>query len=110
QAHEVVDVLSLRTLEVGQRGRGDRMKEALMLTDDENIVDLHFTVQCRIKEGPGARDFLFNSHFERDRDPSDVVWEVAESAMREVVGRKTMDSVLYESRQEIADSVRARMQ
>jgi len=111
QAHEVVDVLSLRTLEVGQRGRTDRLREALMLTDDENIVDLHFTVQYRIKEGAtGARDFLFNSRFGRDRDPSDVVLQVAESAMREVVGRKTMDSVLYESRQEIADNVRSRMQ
>jgi membrane protease subunit HflK len=111
QAHEVVDVLSLRTLEVGLRGRTDRLKEALMLTDDENIVDLHFTVQYRIKEGPtGARDFLFNSRFARDREPSDVVLQVAESAMREVVGRKTMDSVLYESRQEIADNVRTRMQ
>jgi membrane protease subunit HflK len=111
QAHEVVDVLSVRTLEVGLRGRTDRLKEALMLTDDENIVDLHFTVQYRIKEGPnGARDFLFNSRFARDREPSDVVLQVAESAMREVVGRKTMDSVLYESRQEIADNVRNRMQ
>jgi membrane protease subunit HflK len=111
QAHEVVDVLSLRTLEVGLRGRSDRLKEALMLTDDENIVDLHFTVQYRIKEGAtGARDFLFNSRFARDREPSDVVLQAAESAMREVVGRKTMDSVLYESRQEIADDVRARMQ
>jgi membrane protease subunit HflK len=82
-----------------------------MLTDDENIVDLHFTVQYRIKEGAnGARDFLFNSRFARDREPSDVVLQAAESAMREVVGRKTMDSVLYESRQEIADNVRSRMQ
>jgi membrane protease subunit HflK len=111
QAHEVVDVLSLRTLEVGLKGRTDRLKEALMLTDDENIVDLHFTVQYRIKEGAsGARDFLFNSRFARDREPSDVVLQCAESAMREVVGRKTMDSVLYESRQEIADNVRTRMQ
>lgn len=111
QAHEVVDVLSVRTLEVGLKGRSDRLKEALMLTDDENIVDLHFTVQYRIKEGPnGARDFLFNSRFARDRDPSDVVLQASESAMREVVGRKTMDSVLYESRQEIADNVRTRMQ
>ncbi|MFN9573805.1 MAG: FtsH protease activity modulator HflK [Betaproteobacteria bacterium] len=106
QAHEVVDVLSLRTVEVGARGRGDRLKEALMLTDDENIVDMHFTVQYRIKEGPdGARDFLFNS-----RGPTEAVVQAAESAMREVVGRKAMDSVLYESRQEIADEVRKRMQ
>ena len=106
QAHEIVDVLSLRTLEIGARGRTDRLKEALMLTDDENIVDIHFTVQYRIKEGPnGARDFLFNS-----RDPTEAVTQTAESAMREVVGRKLMDSVLYESRQEIADQVRSRMQ
>ena len=77
-----------------------------MLTDDENIVDMHFTVQYRIKEGPdGARDFLFNS-----RGPTEAVVQAAESAMREVVGRKAMDSVLYESRQEIADEVRKRMQ
>jgi membrane protease subunit HflK len=106
QAHEVVDVLSLRTLEVGGRGRADRLKEALMLTDDENIVDIHFNVQYRIKEGPnGARDYLFNS-----RGPTEAVQQAAESAMREVVGRRLMDSVLYESRQEIADQVRARMQ
>lgn len=106
QSHEVVNVLSLQTVEVGPRGRADRLREALMLTDDENIVDLHFTVQYRIKEGPdGAKDFLFNS-----RGPTDAVQQAAESAMREVVGRKAMDSVLYESRQEIADDVRKRMQ
>lgn len=106
QSHEVVDVLSLRTLEVGARGRAERLKEALMLTDDENIVDMHFTVQYRIKESAdGARDFLFNS-----KAPTDAVQQAAESAMREVVGRKLMDSVLYESRQEIAEEVRKRMQ
>jgi membrane protease subunit HflK len=106
QSHEVVDVLSLRTLEIGARGRADRLKEALMLTDDENIVDLHFTVQYRIKQSAeGARDFLFNS-----KAPTESVSQSAESAMREVVGRKQMDSVLYESRQEIAEEVRKRMQ
>jgi membrane protease subunit HflK len=106
QAHEIVDVLKLQTVEIGARGRADRLKEALMLTDDENIVDMNFTVQYRIKEGPnGARDFLFNS-----RSPTEAVTQAAESAMREVVGRKLMDSVLYESRQQIADQVRGRMQ
>jgi membrane protease subunit HflK len=77
-----------------------------MLTDDENIVDMHFTVQYRIKESAeGARDFLFNS-----KSPTESVSQSAESAMREVVGRKQMDSVLYESRQEIAEEVRKRMQ
>lgn len=106
QQHEVVNVLSLQTVEIGARGRGERLKEALMLTDDENIVDMHFTVQYRIKEtAEGARDFLFNS-----RGPTEAVQQSAESAMREVVGRKAMDSVLYESRQEIAEEVRKRMQ
>jgi len=106
QAHEPVDVLSVRTLEIGARGRADRLKESLMLTDDENIVDVHFTVQYRIKEDVnGARDFVFNT-----RRPTESVVQVAESAMREVVGRESMDKVLYESRQEIADAVRARMQ
>jgi len=106
QAHEPVDVLSVRTLEIGSRGRADRLKESLMLTDDENIVDVHFTVQYRIKEDvAGARDFVFNV-----RRPTESVTQVAESAMREVVGRQLMDKVLYESRQEIADAVRERMQ
>jgi membrane protease subunit HflK len=106
QAHEPVDVLSVRTLEIGARGRADRLKESLMLTDDENIVDVHFTVQYRIKESAeGARDFVFNT-----RRPTESVVQVAESAMREVVGRQLMDKVLYESRQEIADAVRALMQ
>jgi len=106
QAHEPVDVLSVRTLEIGSRGRADRLKESLMLTDDENIVDVHFTVQYRIKEDAnGARDFVFNT-----RRPTESVAQVAESAMREVVGRQLMDKVLYESRQEIADAVRTLMQ
>ena len=104
QNSELVDILSLRRAEVGVRGRPERLKEALMLTDDENIVDIQFEVQYRIKDD-GATDFKFNS-----RNPEAAVLQAAESAMREVVGRKTMDSVLYESRQEIAIEVRERMQ
>ena len=104
QSSELVDILSLRKVEVGTRGRPERLKEALMLTDDENIVDIQFEVQYRIKD-EGARDYLFNS-----RNPTSAVIQTAESAMREVLGRKKMDSVLYESRSEIASEVRARMQ
>jgi membrane protease subunit HflK len=104
QSSELVDILSLRKVEVGTRGRPERLKEALMLSDDENIVDIQFEVQFRIKDD-GARDYLFNS-----RNPTSSVIQAAESAMREVLGRKTMDSVLYESRQQIADEVRERMQ
>jgi membrane protease subunit HflK len=104
QNSELVDILSLRRVEVGTRGRPERLKEALMLSDDENIVDIQFEVQYRIRDD-GATDYLFNS-----RNPTSAVIQAAESAMREVVGRKTMDSVLYESRQEIAVEVRERMQ
>ncbi|HTN48356.1 MAG TPA: FtsH protease activity modulator HflK [Burkholderiaceae bacterium] len=104
QSSELVDILSLRKVEIGTRGRPERLKEALMLTDDENIVDIQFEVQFRIKD-EGARDYLFNS-----RNPTAAVTQAAESAMREVLGRKKMDSVLYESRSEIASEVRQRMQ
>ena len=102
---QIVDVSSVRTTEIGFAGRSDRLREALMLTDDENIVDVQFTVQYRIKPGDGARDYVF-----RIRQPDLTVTQAAESAMREVVGRKTMDSVLFESKAEIADAVKTSMQ
>ncbi len=112
QEGQVAVVIQQREIEVGTKARSaDRLKEALMLTDDENIVDMQFKVQYRIKSGPdGARDFVFGSRFAPDGDPALVVTQTAESAMREVVGHRKMDSVLYESRQQIADEVRSRMQ
>lgn len=104
QDAELVDVSSVRKTEIGIRGTTSRLKEALMLTDDENIVDLQFNVQYRIKPAQ-AKDYLF-----RVRDPDQSVHQAAESAMREVVGRKTMDSVLFESKQEIAEGVKKAMQ
>lgn len=88
---EIVDVSSVRKAEIGMRGTTQRLKEALMLTDDENIVDVMFNVQYRIKPH-AAKDYLF-----RSRDPDRSVFDAAESAMREVVGRKTMDSVLLKA-------------
>lgn len=105
QGVELVDVSSVRTAEIGMRGTTDRLREALMLTDDENIVDVQFNVQYRIKPETGAKDYLFNT-----RAPDASVTQAAESAMREVVGRKAMDSVLFESKAEIAEAVRNSMQ
>lgn len=102
---ELVDVSSVRTAEIGMRSTTDRLREALMLTDDENIVDVQFNVQYRIKPETGAKDYLFNT-----RAPDASVTQAAESAMREVVGRKAMDSVLFESKAEIAEAVRNSMQ
>jgi membrane protease subunit HflK len=66
-----------------------------MLTQDENIVDIRFTVQFRLKD---ARAYLFENN-----NPDDaIVEQAAESAVREIVGRSRVDSVLYEQRDAIA--------
>ncbi len=105
QNADIVDVSSVRTVAIGAAGRANREAEALMLTDDENIVDLRFNVQYRIKAGEGAMNYLF-----RSRHPDESVRQTAESAMREVAGRRKMDSVLFESKQEIAEGVKRIMQ
>jgi len=106
QGHELVNVAQLRTFEVGFRGsaRAKVLPEALMLTDDENIIDMQFVVQYRLR-GDGAPDYLF-----RIRDPDESVRQASETAMREVVGTKPMDFVLYEGRTEVAGEVQALMQ
>lgn len=103
---QVVDVSQLRTFEIGFRGnaRSKVSEESLMLTDDENIVDLQFVVQYRIRPD-GARDYLFN-----DRSPDEAVRQAAETAMREVIGKTTMDFVLYEGRTQVASRASALMQ
>ena len=104
QSHEIVNLQSVRTLEVGYRNnvRTKVLKESLMLTDDENIVDLQFAVQYTVKD---ARDFIFNV-----RRPDETAQQVAETAMREVIGKSKMDGILYENREEIAIKSRQLMQ
>ncbi len=77
-----------------RRGRTmrDVPEESLMLTGDENIVDVDFTVLWRIKP-KGAADFLFNI-----QNPEGTVKAVAESAMREVVGRSNIQPILTGAR------------
>lgn len=106
QSHELVNVSQLRTFEVGFRGnaRNKVLPESLILTDDENIVDVQFVVQYRLR-GDGAPDYLFKM-----RDPDEAVRQAAEAAMREIVGRKPMDFVLYEGRTEVAGEVQTLMQ
>lgn len=106
EAHELVNVSQLRTLDVGFRGnaRSRVLPEALMLTEDENIVDVQFVVQYRLK-ADGAPDYLFKL-----KDPDESVRQVAQSSMREVVGTRKMDSVLYESRTDVANTVQKLMQ
>jgi membrane protease subunit HflK len=96
QTHEVVNVSQVRTMEVGYRSnvRNKQPKEALMLTDDENIIDIQFAVQYKLKN---AADWVFNN-----RDQEEMIRQVAETAMREIVGKNKMDFVLYEGREKIA--------
>ena len=96
QAHGVVNLSGVRTVEVGYRGseKNKVNKEALMLTDDENIVSVQFAVQYLLKD-PQA--YLFNN-----RHPDDTVLQASETAIRETVGKNKMDFVLYEGRDQIA--------
>jgi membrane protease subunit HflK len=101
EAHQTVNISQLRTFEVGFRGTGRNkvLPESLMLTTDENIVDMQYVVQYRLMP-EGAPNYLFNT-----ADPDESVRQAAETSMREVVGRKTMDFVLYEGRTEVATEV-----
>jgi modulator of FtsH protease HflK len=109
-----VDISRVRKVEIGTKAKSGaaRLKEALMLTDDENIVDVQFEVQYRIREG-GAPGYLFSNQFLREtgsNSPDSVVTQAAESAMREEVGRRTIDEVLNKSRQDVAKAVEKRIQ
>jgi len=96
QANEVVPVTQLRSVEVGRNAvvQATGLRESSMLTKDENIVDIRFTVQYRLKD---ARAYLFEN-----KNPDEAVVQAAESAVREIVGKSEMDSVLYEQRDEIS--------
>ena len=104
ESAEVVNVSGVRTVEVGYRGtpKNKQPQEALMLTDDENIVDVQFAIQYTLK---GPEDYLFNN-----RNPDDNVLQAAETAIREIVGKSKMDFVLNQGRSEVASRVKVLMQ
>lgn len=101
---EVVNVSNVRALEVGHRNnRKTKVKEeALMLTEDLNIVDVQFAVQYTLSS---PEEFLFNN-----RNPDETVRQVAETAMRQVVGRSKMDFVLFEGTGDVGARVKTLMQ
>ena len=96
QAHETVAVTQLRSVEVGRNSvvPATGLRDSSMLTQDENIVDIRFTVQFRLKD---AKNYLFEN-----RDPDKAVEQASESAVREIVGKSRVDQVLYEQRDAIA--------
>jgi modulator of FtsH protease HflK len=104
ESREIVNIDQVRTVEVGYRNnvKSKVLKESLMLTDDENIIDLQFAVQYLLKD---PVDFLFVN-----RGPDEAALHIAETAMREIVGKNKMDFVLYEGRAEIATRAKLLMQ
>jgi membrane protease subunit HflK len=101
---ELVDFSQVRTIEIGYRNNTKNRidREAVMLTDDENIIDIQFAVQYNLKS---AEDWVFNN-----RRSAEIVLFVAETAIREVVGKSKMDFALYEGREQIASQTRQSMQ
>ena len=89
QSVEIVDVEQVRSVNLGRIP-----DEALMLTQDENIIDIKFTIQYKVKD---PKDFLFNV-----RDPDATLRQVTESAVREIVGKSKLDFVITEGRQDVA--------
>lgn len=105
---DVVNMEQQRFLEIGYRsgGRAQSLgsvpKEAMMLTQDENIIDIRLAVQYQIKD---AKAYLFNV-----ADPDLTLKQVIESAQRAVIGKNTMDFVLTEGRSNIADEIKTEIQ
>jgi membrane protease subunit HflK len=105
ESHEIVNVSQVRPVEVGHRNNQKTKvpQEALMLTEDQNIVDVQFAVQYTVKS---PEDFVFKNN----NPPDDWVRQVAETAMREIVGKNKMDYVLYDGRGPLAQSAKLLMQ
>ncbi|MDR3453850.1 MAG: FtsH protease activity modulator HflK [Rhodoferax sp.] len=104
QRDERVFVTQIRSVDIGRDNiiKATGLRDSGMLTADENIVEIKFAVQYRLKD---ARAYLFAS-----RDPAGAVVQAAESAVREVVGKMPMDAALGEDRDKISPQVRTLMQ
>jgi modulator of FtsH protease HflK len=98
--------IGMRTIEDSRRGSAvrDVPEESLMLTGDENIVDVDFSVLWKVKP-TGVGDYLFNI-----QNPEGTVKAVAESAMREAIGRSEIQPILTGARQTIENAVLELMQ
>jgi membrane protease subunit HflK len=99
---EMVPFTSTQSLDIGGTASSPVSDERLMLTGDENIVDLSFTVQWRVSD---AAKYTFNVF-----EPDTVIKDVAESAMREVVGKTALTPILTNGRGQVQDQTRRLMQ
>ena len=104
ESHEVVNLSGVRRLEIGYRGseKDQVLREALMLTNDLNIVNIQFAVQYLLKN---EQEYLFNN-----RNPDEAVKQAAETAIREMVGKSNIDDVLSGQREKIASGTRELVQ
>jgi membrane protease subunit HflK len=104
QAHQAVNTASIEHAEIGYRAnlRNKQPNEALMLTADENLVDVQFSVQYRVKD-PVA--WLFNN-----RNQVETLRGAAETTVRRIVGANKMDAVLYESRARLVQDAQRQIQ
>jgi modulator of FtsH protease HflK len=107
ESHEMLNVQQLRQVEVGYRSsvKNKQSKENLLLTQDQSIVDMQFAVQYRLAN---PKDYLFNNFI--GAVPDDFVRQAAETAMRQVVGRRSIDQVLYEEKEAVAKESQKIMQ
>ncbi|MFJ4289695.1 FtsH protease activity modulator HflK [Cupriavidus sp. NPDC089707] len=103
QSGEIVNLSAVRSVEVGRTTsiKDSNLKDSSMLTQDENIIDLRFTVQYVIQD---ATEFLFFNKTDRGGD-EELVTQAAETSVREIVGRNKMDAVLYENREQITQGL-----
>lgn len=107
ETNEIVEVQQLRTVEVGYRNavRNKTLRESLMLTLEQSIVDMQFTVQYRVGN---VTDYLFNNNL--GAVPEEIVRQTAETAMRATVGNHGVDQVLYEEKEQVAQAARVEIQ
>lgn len=107
EVHELVNVQQLRQIEVGYRSnvKNKVLKESLMLSQDQSIVDMQYAVQYRLSD-PVA--WLFNNN--PGPAPDEIIRQGAETAMRETVGRNRIDQVLYEEKEAVAKDAQKLMQ
>lgn len=104
----ILNTQRVNSIEIGFRGNSggrsarDVKQESLMLTADQNIIDIDFIVQWQIKN---AADFLFNI-----RDPQSTIKLAAESAIREIVGQTPLEAALTTQRQQVEDRTQELLQ
>ena len=115
QTAEQVNITFERRIEIGFKGESQSSNgktaksnvkgipsESLMVTGDENIIDINFVVQWNISD---AKEYLYEI-----RNPEQTIKKVAESAMREVIGQTKIQEALTEKRVEVAQKTRSLMQ